>query len=100
MMGHARLFRRTLEARLAHPLRMRPGRTEFVRVVLSRDAAGKFVARSTGTQSSGALLSMALADALLVMPASSSGLGEGELAVVQLLDGTVFQNEPGFEGEA
>ena len=97
MMGHARLFRRTLTARLAHPVRIRPGRTEFIRVVLERDAAGACLASSTGNQSSGALLSMALADGLLVVPAASSGLAAGEPAVVQLLDGTEFQNEPGFE---
>lgn len=100
MMGHPRLFRRTLAARLAHPVRIRPGRTEFIRVVLERDAAGAYVARSTGSQSSGALLSMAQADGLLVVPATSSGLAAGEMAQVQLLDGTVFQSEPGFEGEA
>ena len=55
---------------------------------------------STGTQSSGALLSMALADALLIVPSTSSGLAAGESAVVQLLDGAEFQCDPGFEGGA
>jgi len=97
MMGSARLFRRTLKAKLAHPVRIRPGRTEFVRVVLSRDDAGNVMATSTGTQSSGALISMAQADGLLVVPATSSGIAAGEWATVQLLDGTTYQNEPGFE---
>jgi molybdopterin molybdotransferase len=97
-MGHARLFRRTLVARLAHPVKIRPGRTEFVRVRLSPDAAGNYLAASTGNQSSGALLSMAQADGLLVVPASCSGLAEGELATVQLLDGSAFQECLGFEG--
>lgn len=97
MMGSARLFRRTLKARLAHPVSIRPGRTEFVRVVLSRDESGAFVASSTGTQSSGALISMAQADGLLVIPATSTGYAAGEWATVQLLDGTAYQNEPGFE---
>ena len=96
-MGHQRLFRRTVEARLAHAVRIRPGRTEFVRVALERDSNG-YVARSTGTQSSGALLSMALADGLLVVPATCEGFAEGDRATVQLLDGTTFQNEPGFSG--
>jgi molybdopterin molybdotransferase len=99
MMGHPRRFRRTVEARLAHPVKIRPGRTEFIRVVLTRDESGAYVASSTGSQSSGALLSMALADGLLVVPAASSGFGEGELATVQLLDGTIFQDDPGFEGK-
>lgn len=97
MMGHRRLYRRTLDVRLAHPVRIRPGRTEFIRVVLQRDEAG-YLASSTGNQSSGALLSMAQADALLVVPAASSGLAAGELAMVQLLDGADFQTEAGFEG--
>ncbi|MEI7612150.1 MAG: gephyrin-like molybdotransferase Glp [Betaproteobacteria bacterium] len=98
MMGHPHLFRRSVVARLGHPVKIRPGRTEFVRVVLTRAADGGYEANSTGTQSSGALLSMALADGLLVVPASTSGLAAGEMAQVQLLDGTTFQNEAGFEG--
>jgi len=97
MMGHSRLFRRMVTAKLAHAVKIRPGRTEFIRVVLERDAAGDYVARSTGTQSSGVLLSMALADGLLVVPAASSGLAAGESAQVQLLDGTFYQHESGME---
>jgi molybdopterin molybdotransferase len=96
MMGNPRLYRRTVTARLAHPAKMRPGRTEFIRVQLSNDEAG-YLASSTGTQSSGALLSMARADGLLVMPADSTGLAAGDKVTVQLLDGTVFQNEIGFK---
>jgi len=104
MMGHSRLFRRTMKARPAHPVKIRPGRTEFIRVVLECDEAnrkpGAYIVSSTGTQSSGALLSMALADALLIVPSTSSGLAAGESAVVQLLDGAEFQCDPGFEGGA
>ncbi|OGS93458.1 MAG: molybdenum cofactor biosynthesis protein [Gallionellales bacterium GWA2_59_43] len=95
IMGHALPYRRTVSARLAHPVKMRPGRTEFVRVVLSRDEQG-YVATSTGTQSSGALLSMARADGLLVAPADSTGLAAGETVTVQLLDGAAFQDQAGF----
>jgi len=92
MTGHPRLFRRTVSARLAHPLKMRPGRTEFVRVQLTHDDTG-YVASSTGTQSSGVLLSMARADGLLVMPFDSTGLAAGAQVTVQLLDGTSYQTE-------
>ena len=95
MMGNPRLYRRTVMARLAHPIKMRPGRTEFIRVQLTRDAAG-YIASSTGTQSSGVLLSMAKADGLLVVPSDSNGLVAGEQVTGQLLDGTVFQDEIGF----
>lgn len=97
MMGHRRLFRRTIAARLAQPVRTIPGRTEFVRVTLSRDASGDYVATSTGTQSSGVLLSMAVADGLLVVPSTCEGFDEGDVATVLLLDGTTYQDEAGFE---
>ena len=95
MMGSTRLHRRTVIARLAHPVKFRPGRTEFVRVLLARDAEG-YIASSTGSQSSGVLMSMARADGLLVIPSDSTGLAEGEQVTVQLLDGTVFQEEIGY----
>jgi len=100
MAGHEQLFRRTVTAHLQHPVKTRPGRTEFVRVVLAPNddtAPRSYRATSTGNQSSGALLSMALADGLLVIPASLSGLDAGAPAVVQLLDGSAYQNDPGFE---
>jgi len=34
---------------------------------------------------------------LLVMPADSTGMAAGDKVTVQLLDGTVFQNEMGFK---
>jgi molybdopterin molybdotransferase len=95
MMGNPRLFRRTVTARLVHAVKMRPGRTEFVRVQLSCDDSG-YLASSTGTQSSGVLLSMALADGLLVLPADCAGLAADSQVTVQLLDGTTFQHQTGF----
>ena len=95
MLGNPRLHRRTVMARLGHPVKFRPGRTEFVRVQLTQEAGG-YIANSTGTQSSGAMISMARADGLLVVPSDSTGLLEGEQVTVQLLDGTVFQDEIGF----
>jgi molybdopterin molybdotransferase len=100
MQGHRRLFRRTLSARLEHPLKFSPGRSEFIRAVLTRTASGDYSARSTGNQSSGALLSMAQADALLVVPATSTGLAAGATLQVQLLDGTAFQEHAGFKEQA
>ena len=96
MMGHPRRYRRTITARLAHAIKFRAGRTEFVRVQLSCDGTG-YVAHATGTQSSSVLLSMAKADGLLVIPSDSSGLAANENVTVQLLDGTVFQSEIGFK---
>lgn len=95
MMGNHRLYRRTVTARLAHSVKFCPGRTEFIRVLLTHDAKG-YIATSTGSQNSGALMSMAKADALLIVPCDSNGLAEGEQVTVQLLDGTVFQDEIGY----
>ena len=92
MMGYARLFRRTLPVHLAQAVAHRPGYVEFVRVVLSRNADG-YLATPTGSQSSGVLLSMAQADALLIVPKESKGLVAGDPAIVQLLDGTEFEEE-------
>lgn len=95
IMGHSRVQRRTITARLTHAIKQKPGRTEFVRVTLSRDEQG-YLATSTGTQSSGALLSMARADGLLVVPSDSTGLADGETVVVQLLDGASYQDGTGY----
>jgi len=95
MMGHARLYRRTVQARLGHDVKHQPGRTEFVRVMLKHEQ-GNYLASSTGTQSSGVSLSMARADGLVVVPAESKGMTKGEPVTVQLLDGTVFQDDVGF----
>ncbi len=95
MMGHTRLFRRTIAARLTHKVKHQAGRTEFIRVTLAKEAGG-YAATSTGAQGSGMLLSMARADGLMVVPADSTGLAADEQLTVQLLDGTVFQEGAGF----
>ncbi len=95
MMGHARIYRRTIEARLTHDVKHQAGRTEFIRVMLAKEQDG-YAATSTGAQGSGMLLSMAKADGLAVLPANSAGLVAGSTVTVQLLDGTVFQDDAGF----
>ncbi len=96
MMGQQRLYQRTLAARLMAPVKIRPGRTEFVRVTLTQDTDGTLLATPTGTQSSGVLLSMARADALLVVPAALPGHAAGDLVRVQLIDGGELQAELGL----
>jgi len=96
MMGHQRLYRRAIAARLTHKLKHQPGRTEFIRVTLAQEKGG-FAATSTGAQGSGMLLSMAQADGLMMVPADCSGVEAGAQVIVQLLDGTVFQDDAGFK---
>jgi molybdopterin molybdotransferase len=95
LMGQSRVYRRTVKARLAQPFRAHPGRTEFVRVVLSQEAL-EFVATPTGSQSSMVLLSMARAEGFMIVPADCKGLAAGDYVTVQLLDGAVLQESMGF----
>ena len=95
-MGHKKLYRRTIQARLAHDLNGSSGKTIFVRVTLHRDKHG-YVATSTGAQGSGVLMSMALAEGLLAIPAESGGLKEGDMASVQLLQNMDFQHDTAME---
>ncbi len=60
------------------------GRRSYLRVILERDG-NRLLARSTGTQSSGALLSMVLADALLIVPEGVTFVPAGSELEVHLL---------------
>jgi molybdopterin molybdotransferase len=96
MTGHRALFRPLVRARLAERLAKQPGRMHFVRVVLER-RGGEIHARSAGNQSSGALSSMVRGQGLLLFPAESSELREGDTASVQVIDaGFLGSTEPGF----
>ncbi len=96
MTGHRVLFRPLVRATLAERLEKPPGRLHFVRVALER-RGDEILARSTGTQSSGALRSMTLANGLLIFPAAATLLAPGEGADVQVLDESFFHStEPGF----
>jgi molybdopterin molybdotransferase len=96
MMSHPRLYRRTITACLKREVKHKPGRTEFIRVTLSKNE-GSYVATSTGAQGSGILPSMSKADGLMIVPSESGGLAAGSNVIVQLLDGTAFQNEASGE---
>lgn len=60
------------------------GRRTYFRVRLHREGE-RWIATSTGTQSSGALISLALADGLLIMPEGVTRVNAGELLTVYLL---------------
>ena len=91
-MGYSRMFRRTVTARLARDVKHKQSRTEFVRVLLNKENDA-LVATPTGEQGSGILRSMAMAEGLMVVAATSKGVAAGEPVLVQLLDGTIFQSE-------
>jgi len=96
MMGFSSWCRPLIEVRLAEDLRKKDGRLHFVRVTLER-RAGEIFARSTGSQSSGVLRSMILAQGVLIFPAEATELRAGDTASVQVLDADFFgAATPGF----
>ncbi len=91
-MGHDKLFLRTVQARLQHDVKGAGSRTLFIRVTLESDDEGYFVSL-TGAQGSGVLMSMALAEGLMIVPADSGTLKAGHMVTVQLLQGMDCQSE-------
>ena len=80
MMGHQDLFRPVIEVTLAHEVAIRTDRLHLVRCRLYEED-GRMMAEVAGTQSSGALRSMVLANGLMVFAARQSALlrwGHGE----------------------
>ena len=72
---------------LAAPIRKVPGRTEFQRAVLTRDAEGRYRVATTGDQGSGILSSMSRANCFIVLPADCGNVDAGAMVDVQLLEG-------------
>ncbi len=68
-------------------LRKRPGRTEYQRGILSRDADGQTRASLTGQQGSGVLRSMAEADCFIVLEHERGDVAAGDLVTVQPFEG-------------
>jgi molybdopterin molybdotransferase len=75
-----------LRAIAAEPIRKVPGRTEYQRGILSRDA-GEWRVRTTGQQGSGVLRSMAEANCFIVLEHERGAVKAGEDVHVQLMEG-------------
>ncbi|MHB1222477.1 MAG: molybdopterin molybdotransferase MoeA [Gemmatimonadaceae bacterium] len=99
MMGHGHLLRPLVRARLSQTLRQKPGRTAFIRAIVTRAQDGLAVA-TTGSQSSGVLLSMVRANGLLVFPADQTELSEGSWADVQIIDPAFWRESEPFSSAA
>lgn len=84
MLGDPRPYLPVLTATLTAPIHKRPGRALLARVALRRDG-DSLLATPTATQSSGALSSMVLGDALTLMPVDGGTLGAGDPVRVQVL---------------
>ncbi|MEW6439559.1 MAG: gephyrin-like molybdotransferase Glp [bacterium] len=84
MMGHRNLFRPLIEATLTGDAPKETSRLHLVRCqVFEKD--GQLMARTTGTQSSGALRSMVLADGLMILAPEDAPFTAGKKVRVQLL---------------
>ncbi|MDE0309820.1 MAG: molybdopterin molybdotransferase MoeA [Acidiferrobacterales bacterium] len=78
-----------LLARIANPIRKRPGRLEFQRGILSFNANGEPVVESTGNQSSGVLTSMSRANCYIVLPLTSGDMAAGTMVTVEPFEALV-----------
>ncbi|HEY5718976.1 MAG TPA: gephyrin-like molybdotransferase Glp [Gammaproteobacteria bacterium] len=66
-----------------------PGRTEFQRGILTTGDDGRLAVRSTGSQGSGILRSMSVADCFIRLEAESGNVEAGTLVDVQPFEGVV-----------
>jgi len=71
------------------PIKKAPGRTEFQRGILSRDAIGQWSVRTTGDQGSGILSSMSQANCFIILPTDQGNVPQGSEVDVQLLEGLI-----------
>jgi len=88
MMGHKNLWRPLTDAVLEEDVHIFSDRLHFVRCKL-RDKEGTILAKPTGTQSSGALRSMILADGLMILPPDKYPFKAGNSVKVQVLHGSM-----------
>jgi molybdopterin molybdotransferase len=84
MQGFAQLSRPRLAVRLDYEARASADRTEYQRVTLA-SRGGELVARSTGSQSSSRLMSLAGAHALVPVPPGQGGIPAGTIVEALIL---------------
>ena len=78
-----------LRAASTAPIRKKPGRTEYQRGIVTRDADGSVHVTLTGSQGSGILRSMSEANGLVVLHHEQGNVAAGELVDVLPFDGLV-----------
>lgn len=87
LQGDARPFPVPLRARMARAHAHDPGRLEFVRATIAYDPEGRLVATTASNQASGAVTTMAHAEALVLVPAEANGIPAGaEIDVLLMSD--------------
>ena len=86
MQGYASLFRRAVPVTLDEEVKITARLTHFLRACVTRKEDGTLTARLTGLQSSGALTSMAKANALLIVPETSPKVAKGAQLKALMID--------------
>ncbi|MDQ3675171.1 MAG: hypothetical protein M3365_12470, partial [Gemmatimonadota bacterium] len=86
MQGHASLFRRVVSVTTDEEVKISAKLTHFLRAVVTRQENGGLRARLAGAQSSGALTSMARANALLIVPGTQQTVPKGVSLNAMMLD--------------
>ncbi len=90
IIGFKDIFRKNINAKITQEIKNKSDRTEFVRVVLSKDKNGNFNASKTGSQGSGILTSMSKADGLIIIDTEKGDLKEGETVKVILINEDIY----------
>ncbi|MBI4595223.1 MAG: molybdopterin molybdotransferase MoeA [Candidatus Tectomicrobia bacterium] len=85
MMGKPVLPLPEVEAELQEEITKKPGRTHFIRGIVTKEGA-RYLVSTTGPQGSNILKSMVLANGLIVVSRERTNLKKGELVKVQLLN--------------
>jgi molybdopterin molybdotransferase len=78
-----------LQAHSSEPLRKKPGRTEYQRGIVTRDAHGQLRVRTTGNQGSGVLRSMVEANGLIVLHHNQGNVAAGDVVDVMMFYGVI-----------
>jgi molybdopterin molybdotransferase len=78
-----------LKVKTATQLNKRAGRMDFQRAVLSTNHQGEMIVTSTGSQGSGILTSMSMANCYIVLPANQGNVPANEMVNVQLFDDVI-----------
>jgi molybdopterin molybdotransferase len=79
----------TFKVPFTSSLKKAPGRTEFQRGILTRDATGAWSVRVTGEQGSGILSSMSQANCFIILPTDQGNVTPGTLVDVEVMEGVV-----------
>jgi molybdopterin molybdotransferase len=96
LLGHSRVFRRTVPVIVEEAITLGPPLRHFLRAIVTPRQDGGLGARLTGPQGSGILTSMALADALLIVPEDRPAVAAGETLTALVLDDPHHTPEPSF----